>query len=87
MACTYRVVSRQLNSSAHFASLSLALWSIMMFYNITEVAFGGSLLWFSLLLCTTVVPGVAAEMPLESKNPVTKKWTRHPASLPGDRRV
>jgi len=87
MASAYRIVSRQLNSSAHFASLSLALWSILMFYNITEVAFGGSLLWFSLLLLTTVVPRVGAEMPLESKNPVTKKWIQHPASLPGDRRV
>jgi exopolysaccharide production protein ExoQ len=53
---SYRTIRRRLALSAHLGSFSLALWVVMLFYNMTEAAFGASLLWWVFLLCTIVVP-------------------------------
>ena len=44
MVSGYRTVCKQLTIWPHFASLSLALWSVAIVYNITESAFGAWLL-------------------------------------------
>jgi len=62
MLSSCRTVFRQIVVSPHFASFSVAFWTITVFYNLTESAFGASLLWFVLLLCAIVVP-LSAEVP------------------------
>jgi O-antigen ligase len=63
MLSSYWRLSRQLAVSPPLASLGLAFWSISIVYNVTEAAFGASLLWSSFLLCAMVVPRSMAPMP------------------------
>ena len=53
---SYRTTCRRLTSSVEFASLSLALWTILVIYNVTESAFRGNPLWVTFLLVAIVVP-------------------------------
>jgi O-antigen ligase len=64
MVSSYWKISRQLAVSPAFASLGLGLWSIMIVYNVTEAAFGASLLWSVFLLCGFVVPRSEAFVPV-----------------------
>jgi exopolysaccharide production protein ExoQ len=51
LIASYRTICRRLTSSSDFASLSLALWTVILFYNATEAAFKGSqLMWITFLL-------------------------------------
>ena len=43
-------------SSPAIASLGLAIWIVLLFYNMTEAAFIGGLLWLIFLLGTVVIP-------------------------------
>jgi len=56
MISSYRTVFRRFTVSPNFGSLGVAFWVVMVFYNFTEAAFGGSLLWCALLLLVLVVP-------------------------------
>ena len=47
---SYRKICRRLSLSSSLASLSLALFAVMLFYNITEAAFRSSLIWVAFLL-------------------------------------
>jgi O-antigen ligase len=53
---SYRTICRGLRAFSSQASLPLALWTILLFYNVTESAFGGGF-WFSILLGVTAVLG------------------------------
>jgi exopolysaccharide production protein ExoQ len=53
---SYRTICRRLTPFSSLASLNLALWTIMLFYNITEAAFKFHLMWVTFLLGTIVVP-------------------------------
>jgi len=53
---TYRTIWKRFTASYTFASLTLAVWTVVLFYNVTEAAFKGSLLWPILLLGAMVVP-------------------------------
>jgi exopolysaccharide production protein ExoQ len=44
-------------TSIDFVSLSLAMWIVMLLYNVTEAAFKGNVLWSMFLLGSIVVPG------------------------------
>ena len=51
LVASYRTICRRLMSSSDFAPLSLALWTVLLFYNVTEAAFRGSqLMWVTFLL-------------------------------------
>jgi len=53
----YRGICRGLSSRSPLATLSLALWTVLIFYNMTEAAFKGSqLIWLTFLLAAIVVP-------------------------------
>jgi exopolysaccharide production protein ExoQ len=58
---SYRTICRQLTSSPSLASLNLALWTIMLFYDVTEAGFRGGLMWLMLLLGGIAVPGRAED--------------------------
>ena len=72
MISSYRRACRQLTTSLHFASLTLGLWTVMVFYNFTEAAFGASLLWYTLLLCVIDVRRSNAVMPSQRRQPAVK---------------
>jgi exopolysaccharide production protein ExoQ len=57
----YRTIWKRLKSFPPLASLGLAIWTLMVFYNITEAAFDNGLLWLSLMLLGIAVPGLSAE--------------------------
>jgi len=74
MISSYRRACRHLTASLDFASLALGLWTAMVFYNVTEAAFGSSLLWYSLLLCVLDVPRRShAVMPSYAGQPVVRR--------------
>jgi exopolysaccharide production protein ExoQ len=55
---SYQRIWRPTNTAA-FASLSLAIWTIMVLYNVTEAAVFKGRLWAWLLMASVVVPGPA----------------------------
>lgn len=60
---SYRTICKRLTSpsSFAFASLILALWTILLFYNVTEAAFKGQLMWITFLLGAIALPRRAEE--------------------------
>jgi exopolysaccharide production protein ExoQ len=51
LIASYRTICKRLASPSSFGSLSLALWTVLLFYNMTEAAFKGSqLMWITFLL-------------------------------------
>jgi exopolysaccharide production protein ExoQ len=57
----YRNICRRLKSSPSLASLNLALWTIMLFYCVTEAGFRSGYMWTILLLATLALPRLAEE--------------------------
>jgi O-antigen ligase len=57
---SYSRMCKQISSSP-LASFSLALWTIMLFYDMTESAFRGGLLWVTFLLAAMAAPSWVAE--------------------------
>jgi len=49
---TYRKIWKSPDIASELIPFSMALWTILVFYNISEAAFGGGLLWLTLLLGT-----------------------------------
>jgi exopolysaccharide production protein ExoQ len=57
----YRNICGKLTSSPSLASLNLTLWTIMLFYNMTEAAFKSSLMWLVFLLGAIAIPERGAD--------------------------
>src|SRR5262249_35838178 len=51
-----RTICKRSPQATALRSLGLALWPLLLFYNVTEAAFGGGLLWVPLLMGTLPVP-------------------------------
>ena len=58
---SYRNICKQLTSFPSLASLRLALWTITLFYNMTEAAFRGGLMWVAFVLIAIAVPDRAPD--------------------------
>jgi O-antigen ligase len=58
LIATYREICRQMTHPV--ASLGLAFFAVLIFYNVTEAAFKGHLLWFVLLLVSIAIPRPSA---------------------------
>jgi len=56
LIAAYRKICKRLNPVTPLGSLSLGLWTLLLFYNVTEAAFGGGLLWITLLMGSLTVP-------------------------------
>ena len=68
---SYRAICKRLSPSFGLASLGLALWTILLFYNMTEAAaFNGQLLWVVFL---TVEIIVATHTPIAHDDPPVKQ--------------
>jgi exopolysaccharide production protein ExoQ len=63
LLATYQNVWRGMRSSSRLAPIGVALWAILLFYNVTEAAFGGGLIWSMLL-------SGALSMPRRVKEPI-----------------
>ena len=65
MIASYRTICRKLSPSFKLASLTLALWTIMLFYNMTEsAAFKGQYIWVIFVLTVIVV---STQKPIENE--------------------
>lgn len=49
LIASYRNICRRLDPLTSLGSLTFALWVVLLFYNVTEAALGGGLLWLTLL--------------------------------------
>lgn len=58
---SYRNICKQLTAANGLASLNIAFWAIVLFYNMSEAAFKGGLMWVLLLLAGVAVPERAAD--------------------------
>ena len=56
LIATYRAICKRLKPSSSLGSLALALWTTLLFYNVTESAFKGQLMWVIFLFGAMVVP-------------------------------
>ena len=56
LIASYRRICRLMMSSSALATLSLSVWTIILFYNMTEAAFKGGLLWLMLLFGALTIP-------------------------------
>jgi len=56
LIATYRKICKQLKPLTPLASLGLGLWTLLLFYNVTEAAFGAGLLLITLLMGSLTVP-------------------------------
>ena len=56
LLASYRAICRAFRASPRDGSLALALWTVLLFYNFTEAALRGSLLWIVFLLFALSVP-------------------------------
>lgn len=59
MIASYRNISKQFAVNSSIASFNLAIWAIMLFYNVTEAGFRSGLMWLVLLLGGISIPGIA----------------------------
>jgi exopolysaccharide production protein ExoQ len=57
LIASYRVICRELKSRFELGSLGLGLWTVLIFYNVTEAAFTGfHLMWVIFLISAVEVP-------------------------------
>ncbi len=67
----YRKIGNTVTSSLSLAPFSLAVWSVMLFYNITEAAFRSGWMWIAILLTTMEVAYISSDK-LESSSEPTR---------------
>jgi exopolysaccharide production protein ExoQ len=58
LVASYRTICKRLNPFPSIGSLSLALWTVALFYNVTEAAFKVHFMWVALLVVAIAVPGL-----------------------------
>jgi len=70
-----KAIFKRLTSSPAFSSFGLAVWTVILFYNMTEAAFKSGLLWMLLMLSAIVVSA-----PAEVRVPAKAAIRRMPVS-------
>jgi exopolysaccharide production protein ExoQ len=71
LIAAYRLVHRHSLASVYFGSLGLALWSVLLIYNVTESAFKTHLVWFCFLLIAIAIPRARSRRRQRQHVPVT----------------
>ena len=77
LIASYRTICRRVRAFSSLGSLSLALWTVLIFYNVTESALRGHLMWVAFLLGVIAVPGRSERSPTEGallEEPPSKVW-------------
>jgi len=80
LIATYRKISKRLKAVTPLASLSLGLWTLLLFYNVTEASFEVDLLLATFLLANIAVPE-RGKNHLAAVRPATGDCAEHPASV------
>lgn len=57
LIASYRTICKSVRTFPSLGTLGLTLWTVLLFYNVTEYAFKGHLLWIAFLLAVITVPG------------------------------
>lgn len=87
---SYQNICKSLSSRSELASLSLALWTMVLFYNMTEAAFRLHLMWVLFLLVAIAVPerpqGRASAVAALSNPGATERLARFSFENAGSRR-
>ena len=65
VVASYRTICRRFEPFSVFGPLSLALWTIVLLYSITEASFRSGLLWLTFLLGAIAVPERASDKALD----------------------
>lgn len=77
LIASYRKICQMSVGALSSASFGFAVWTILLFYNMTEAAFKAGLLWMTFLLGVMVMPVRAEEAaPEEVPSPVRGGWTQ-----------
>lgn len=71
---TYAAIFRRLKYRSDFASFTLAVWSMLILYNLTEAAFQAGLLWMLLMAGTVTVQNRAGKR-LKARSNVERPFT------------
>jgi hypothetical protein len=61
LIASYKKICKQLTTAPNLASIGLALWTIILFYDVTEAGFRSGLIWLVFLLVAVSVPGRAED--------------------------
>jgi hypothetical protein len=56
LIASYRAICRSLTPFSSLASLTLALWTVLLIYNVTESAFAWQIMWVTFLMGALAVP-------------------------------
>jgi O-antigen ligase len=67
---SYRSICRRLRPFSSFASLTLALWTVTLIYNVTEAAFSWQYMWVTFL-----IGAIAAPVPFHDPIPTARSST------------
>lgn len=76
---SYRNVWKMFAKNPALGSISLGAWVVLMFYNVTEAAFKGGLIWLVVLLGGLSVPAVDPHL---AEAPFPKRWPDRRPPLP-----
>jgi len=79
LAASYRSICRGLRNASGLASFAFGVWTITLFYNITEAAFKGQLMWFTFLIGVLSIPVFA-----KRKVPVAAKLGKGKSEAPSN---
>jgi exopolysaccharide production protein ExoQ len=56
LVASYQTIGARFSTSFPLAALGIAIWAVSLFYNVTEAAFSGGIVWLTLLLCGLALP-------------------------------
>jgi len=80
LIATYRKIGKRLQPLTPLGSLGLGLWTLLLFYNVTEAAFGAGLLFINLLMGSLTVPQ-RAKARVHASAPMALDDTEHAADV------
>ncbi len=70
---SYRTVRKTLETFSGLTCLPFALWTIVLFYNVTEAAFKGQLIWITFLIGAIVVPAPNRRRAARARRPLVEE--------------
>jgi len=86
LIASYRTIWKKFTLSPALATLSLGVWTAMLFYNVTEAAFKGGLLWLAFLIGAMAVPVRDVAAVPENARTARQRLRNAPAELTLERR-
>ena len=73
LIASYRTICKGLKPLSSLCSFGLAVWTVLLFYNVTEAALGGGLLWLALLSAAITLGGPTQDRAGLGKASATKR--------------